>query len=82
MKVVGSENPADVLTKYKSLGEARSLLSRVNVEVVGKVLVQSSRGHGGAPEKDGWLRLGHGVSWADAEDAEWEGGGESLNMVH
>lgn len=63
VKVLGTQNPADVLTKYKSLGDYRTLLAGINVEVVG-----SSRRNGGAKEGNGWIRLGEGVSWADAQE--------------
>ena len=57
IKVDGATNPADVLTKYKGVEDFRRLLSAVGVEVVAK-------GRGG---KDGWIRLGPGERWADAE---------------
>ena len=73
-KVLGTENPADVLTKYKGLRDYQKLLSGVNVEVVGR-----SAGNGGVPQKEaaeeiGWLRLERGVRWAEAcEEDEGEG---------
>ena len=71
-KILGTENPADILTKYKSLGEYKTLLSAVNVEVVGR-----SPGDGGAlrhetAENMGWMRLGDGTRWADAYEEEGE----------
>ena len=64
-KLLGTNNPADILTKYKTIGDYQEQLRAVNVEVVGN-----------APEDVGWIRLGSGVRWADA--VEEEGGGESL----
>ena len=67
VKVLGLQNPADVLTKYKSLGDHQSLLRMVNIEVVEK-----SRVGGGAAGKGEarWARLETGASWADALEAE------------
>ena len=64
VKVAGTANPADALTKYKGFAEMRSLLGAVNVKLVGK-------GHGGKeengdPSEIGWIRLGRGGRWADA----------------
>ena len=66
-KIAGEHNPADVLTKYKSLGDAKRLLASCNVEVEE---VPSGRGKRGSPGEDGWLRLSAGQQWADAEDEE------------
>ena len=65
-KVLGTENPADTLTKYKSLSEIRSLLSRVNVDVVKKHLERGREEHGDPSAEVGWMRLSKGVRWADA----------------
>ena len=67
VKIAGGDNPADVLTKYKSLVEAQGLLRSVSVEVVGRPLP-------GEPEERrdlseiGWIRLGRRIRWADAEE--------------
>ena len=63
-KVLGTENPADVLTKYKTLPEFQRMMAKVNVEVVGKAGRQEENGN---PSESGWLRLGPGERWADAE---------------
>ena len=73
VKVLGVENPADVLTKYKSFGEFRTLLAGVNVEVVGKPRGPGGSGDGGAAAEDGWLRLRNGGNWADALEEEGDG---------
>ena len=62
VKLVGTENPADVLTKYKSLAESRDLLRQVGIGLVGK------SGKTGTPEDSGWLCLSAGQRWADAEE--------------
>lgn len=67
-KIDGTQNPADVLTKYRSLSESQALLAKVCVEVV-----ETPRwGNGGAGENGdppgGWLRLGMGERWADEEE--------------
>ena len=62
VKLVGTENPADVLTKYKSLMESRDLLRQVGIGLVGK------SGKTGTPEDIGWLCLSAGQRWADAEE--------------
>ena len=62
VKLVGTENPADVLTKYKSLTESRDLLRQVGIGLVGK------SGKAGTPEDIGWLCLSAGQRWADAEE--------------
>ena len=68
VKLLGTSNPADILTKYKTINDYRELLRTVSVEVVGK-----------APEDIGWLRLGSGVRWADAvEEGEEESPGEAF----
>ena len=36
VKILGGANPADVLTKYKTLPKFKQLLSLVGIEVVGK----------------------------------------------
>ena len=67
VKIVGGDNPADVLTKYKALAEAQGLLRSVNVEVVGR----QSPGEleeNGDPSEVGWIRLGRRIRWADAEE--------------
>ena len=68
VKVLGADNPADVLTKYKALHEYQQLLRGVNVEVVGRSPSHWGEGHGGVAERTGWLRLRNGEAWADAED--------------
>ena len=65
-KVLGTQNPADVLTKYKNLREYVEQLKRVGVGVV-----ERASGKAGRSEKDGipahgWLRLAVGEGWADA----------------
>ena len=61
-KVLGTENPADVMTKYKPLQEMRRMLAKVNVDVVEK---SGRREEDGDPAL-GWLRLGPGEMWGDA----------------
>ena len=81
VKVLGTQNPADILTKYKSLGECRALLADVNIEVVAKAqdrgaIRDGGAAHSEAAEKIGWKCLGKGVSWADAYEEEEEEEGE------
>ena len=67
VKVAGLQNPADVLTKYRSFGDHQSLLRKVNVEVVEKSCI----GGGAAGKGEArWARLETGASWADALEAE------------
>ena len=66
-KVLGTENPADVMTQYKTLPEFQRMMAKVNIEVVGKA---GRREENGEPS-GGWLRLGLGEQWADATE---EGG--------
>ena len=80
-KIHGTLNPADILTKYKSLGECRALLADVNIEVVAKAqdrgaIRDGGAAHSEAAEKIGWNCLGKGVSWADAYEEEEEEEGE------
>ena len=70
-KLVGTENPADVLTKYRGLPEARKLLGSVSVEVVAKSSGRRAE-ENGSPSGVGWVRLGSGGRWADAAE-ELEG---------
>ena len=65
VKLVGTENPADVLTKYKTIAEARELLRPVGVELVGKPS-HGSAGENGDHPSSGWLCLSSGQRWADA----------------
>ena len=67
-KVLGAENPADVLTKYKSLSDFVGLLAAVNIAVVAKDRGDEGAARGGVVEKDGWLRLSAGQRWADTEE--------------
>ena len=55
-KVLGTENPADVMTKYKTLPEFQRMLAKVNIEVVGK----AGRWEENGEPSGGWLRLGRG----------------------
>ena len=59
VKLVGTENPADVLTKYKTFAEARDLLRSVGVGLVGRSSRDSTEENGG-PSSCGWLCLGSG----------------------
>ena len=68
-KIDGTQNPADVLTKYRSLSESRALLAKVCVEVV----ETPRRGNGGADLPGGRTRLGYGGRWADAVEEEVRG---------
>ena len=80
VKVPGTDNPADVLTKYKCLSDHQYQLGKANIEVVAR-----GRGRGGAGGRgaggDGgeaaavadWECLDTGVSWADALEHEEEG---------
>ena len=63
VKVLGTANPADVLTKYKGLNEFTELLGKVNVAVV-----VAGHGRGGGERGGLWDRLGDGVLWADADE--------------
>ena len=92
-KVAGTENPADVLTKYKTLAEARELLRPVSVELVGRLslgpaeenrgpsaigwLHQGKSEENGDPTRDGWLRLGGTGRWADAVEEQEKERGHS-----
>ena len=69
VKLVGTENPADVLTKYKTLAEARELLRPVGVELVGRS-VPEQMGENGDHSSGGWIRLSAGQQWADVEEEE------------
>ena len=60
-KVLGSENPADIMTKYKSLPEIKKMMAKVNVDVVLKGRSEEN----GDPAR-GWLRLGPGEKWGGA----------------
>ena len=95
VKIAGEQNPADVLTKYKTLPEARRLLAACGVELEGAPVGERSGVHPvgdsscskprGAiqvpsPAASGWTCLEPGESWADAEDAQWQSG-ELLNLV-
>ena len=62
-KLLGTKNPADILTKYKTIGDYQEQLRAVSVEVMGN-----------AQEDVGWICLGSGVRWADALEEE---GGEA-----
>ena len=68
-KVLGTENPADIMTKYKSLPEMKKMMAKVNVDVVVKGRSDESQ----EPSRE-WLRLGPGEKWGDA--AVEESGGE------
>ena len=60
VKVAGTDNPADAMTKYQSRSTLQRLLGAIGVEVVGK---------GRAHKDGGWLRLGPGERWADAAES-------------
>ena len=71
-KVVGSLNPADILTKYKGLRDFEEQLKRVNVHVMVR---GSDQGGGGGGESAIGGRASGGprvVSWADALEEEQE----------
>ena len=84
VKVLGTNNPADVLTKYKNLSDYRYQLDKINIEVVAKGQGRGGASGGGfgfrgrAEEGEGeavavaaaWERLDGATSWADALDEE------------
>ena len=80
IKVLGLHNPADVLTKYKSIGDYQNLLGGVNIEVVARQRGRGGAGggaaDGGAAAEEGvaaaveWRRLDGELSWADALEEE------------
>ena len=70
VKLLGTENPADVLTKYKTLAEARGLLRPVGVELVGRSGPEQTEENGYTSCSE-WIRLSAGQQWADVEEEEW-----------
>ena len=74
VKLMGPENPADVLTKFRALSDGKKLLDTVNVEVVEKVSGRGVRGKGESSEESGWMCRGPGGRWADAAEEQEEEG--------
>ena len=64
-KILGTENPADVMTKYKTLPEFQRMLSAMNVDVVARARGREEKGDP-SHEEVGWIRLEPGRRWADA----------------
>ena len=66
-KIPGTQNPADILTKYKTLAEVQEVMRPINVEVVGE-MSRWGREENGDPSQEsiGWTCLGSGRRWADA----------------
>ena len=67
-KVLGTQNPADVPTKYKNLREYVEQLKRVGVGVVERASGKAGRSEENGDPSHGWLRLGVGEGWADAAE--------------
>ena len=65
-KVAGQDNPADAMTKYQNRATLQKLLGMIGVEVVGKG--RAHREENGDPSDVGWICLGSGGRWADAEE--------------
>ena len=68
VKIAGTENPADAMTKYHSREVLAKLLGAIGVEVVAAPQRARRRKeeNGDPSASGGWLCLGPGECWADA----------------